>query len=209
MYYSIKAVINQCGALYIINSARNCISSKRSFVYHQADSFLCTPKGVMRYNTALPCWWYTRILRDDIPSLSAWIKKERSNRFVLFWRRLQCASRLFFSRLDTLGSDCLRFVWHRLRKRLLIVFSALTHLWTAASRSVQSGGGFRKKKSNPFGLLFSFWRRHPDLNWGITVLQTVALPLGYDAILLLHLTAYVLYQALNLLSSLFLLFIYF
>ena len=26
-----------------------------------------------------------------------------------------------------------------------------------------------------------FWRRHPDLNRGIKVLQTLALPLGYDA----------------------------
>ena len=26
------------------------------------------------------------------------------------------------------------------------------------------------------------WRRHPDLNWGIRVLQTLALPLGYDAL---------------------------
>ena len=26
------------------------------------------------------------------------------------------------------------------------------------------------------------WRRHPDLNWGIKVLQTSALPLGYVAI---------------------------
>ncbi len=26
------------------------------------------------------------------------------------------------------------------------------------------------------------WRRHPDLNWGIEVLQTFALPLGYDAV---------------------------
>ena len=25
------------------------------------------------------------------------------------------------------------------------------------------------------------WRRHPDLNWGIRVLQTHALPLGYVA----------------------------
>ena len=30
-------------------------------------------------------------------------------------------------------------------------------------------------------LLFSLWRRHPDLNWGIKVLQTSALPLGYVA----------------------------
>ena len=27
-----------------------------------------------------------------------------------------------------------------------------------------------------------FWRRHPDLNWGIEVLQTSALPLGYSAV---------------------------
>lgn len=27
------------------------------------------------------------------------------------------------------------------------------------------------------------WRRHPDLNRGIKVLQTSALPLGYDAVL--------------------------
>ena len=26
------------------------------------------------------------------------------------------------------------------------------------------------------------WRRHPDLNWGIKVLQTSALPLGYAAV---------------------------
>ena len=26
-----------------------------------------------------------------------------------------------------------------------------------------------------------FWRHHPDLNWGIEVLQTFALPLGYGA----------------------------
>ena len=25
-------------------------------------------------------------------------------------------------------------------------------------------------------------RRHPDLNWGVTVLQTAALPLGYAAL---------------------------
>ena len=28
-----------------------------------------------------------------------------------------------------------------------------------------------------------FWRRHPDLNWGIKALQASALPLGYGAIL--------------------------
>ena len=37
------------------------------------------------------------------------------------------------------------------------------------------------KKSAHFHERIFVWRRHPDLNWGITVLQTVALPLGYDA----------------------------
>ncbi len=40
-----------------------------------------------------------------------------------------------------------------------------------------------------FGLLIKkpeiVWRRHPDLNWGIKVLQTLALPLGYGAVCLL------------------------
>ena len=31
--------------------------------------------------------------------------------------------------------------------------------------------------------MFSFWRRHPDSDWGIEVLQTCALPLGYGAVL--------------------------
>ena len=38
-----------------------------------------------------------------------------------------------------------------------------------------------KEKTSLSTCLFFFWRRHPDLNRGITVLQTVALPLGYDA----------------------------
>ena len=28
---------------------------------------------------------------------------------------------------------------------------------------------------------FDYWRRHPESNWGIGVLQTPALPLGYVA----------------------------
>ena len=27
-----------------------------------------------------------------------------------------------------------------------------------------------------------YWRRHPDSNWGIKILQTFALPLGYGAL---------------------------
>ena len=32
-----------------------------------------------------------------------------------------------------------------------------------------------------FALGIQVWRHHPDLNWGIKVLQTSALPLGYGA----------------------------
>ena len=39
---------------------------------------------------------------------------------------------------------------------------------------------FPKEKTAIGGLFF--WRRHPDLNRGIRVLQTLALPLGYVAI---------------------------
>ena len=38
-----------------------------------------------------------------------------------------------------------------------------------------------KTKKTRNACLILFWRRHPDLNRGITVLQTVALPLGYSA----------------------------
>ena len=34
-----------------------------------------------------------------------------------------------------------------------------------------------------------YWRRHPDLNRGIADLQSAALPLGYDAILVCRLFA--------------------
>ena len=38
-----------------------------------------------------------------------------------------------------------------------------------------------KKITRYIKYLVFFWRRHPDLNWGIKVLQTSALPLGYVA----------------------------
>ena len=37
------------------------------------------------------------------------------------------------------------------------------------------------KKEAPAKQVLLFWRRHPDLNRGIRVLQTLALPLGYVA----------------------------
>ena len=44
-----------------------------------------------------------------------------------------------------------------------------------------------KKTTSRMGSRF-LWRRHPDLNRGIEVLQTFALPLGYDALLSYALT---------------------
>ena len=38
------------------------------------------------------------------------------------------------------------------------------------------------KKEAHLLVCFFFWRYRPDLNWRITVLQTVALPLGYGTI---------------------------
>ena len=40
----------------------------------------------------------------------------------------------------------------------------------------------KSKKSSKFNNSLLKWRHHPDLNWGIKVLQTSALPLGYGAV---------------------------
>ena len=59
--------------LYIINFVRSCISSLRKF--------LCTPKGVMRYNDS-------NAIVDDMPLLSQWIKKFQVRRLGIFWARV-------------------------------------------------------------------------------------------------------------------------
>ncbi len=38
------------------------------------------------------------------------------------------------------------------------------------------------QKATRKGLPFVIWRRYPESNWGIKVLQTSALPLGYSAV---------------------------
>ena len=75
--------------------------SMRSIVYHQFRKELhiiktkfCisssrqkyTPKGMM-ICAAFVRRWYTRLRRDDIPSLSAWIKKFLFLRTGIFWDR--------------------------------------------------------------------------------------------------------------------------
>ena len=85
---------NQHKVLYIIRSTP-CISSTQSVAYHQflkncisssRKFFRYTPYGVMRYKALCALMIYTH-KRDDIPSLSRWIKKQRSDCFVVFWRR--------------------------------------------------------------------------------------------------------------------------
>ena len=52
------SVLIAAWAVYIINSVRNCISSKRSFVYHHCESFLI---HAMRDDIQPDGWWYTPI----------------------------------------------------------------------------------------------------------------------------------------------------
>ena len=42
---------------------------------------------------------------------------------------------------------------------------------------------FESRKKQATLSVACFWRRHPDLNWGMKLLQSFALPLGYSAIL--------------------------
>ncbi len=58
--------------------------------------------------------------------------------------------------------------------------------WQSAEALAHSGrpaAYARIKNSRELPSAAVFWRRHPDLNWGIRVLQTHALPLGYGAVL--------------------------
>ena len=47
-------------------------------------------------------------------------------------------------------------------------------------RSKSTTNLYKKQKLECLAFEF-FWRRHPDLNWGMRLLQSLALPLGYDA----------------------------
>ena len=102
---------NHGGAVYIINSARNCISSKRYALYI--------------------------------------IKPQENAR--------------------------LRVMRYKGGKPPLMIYTA------RCAVMICQACGLDKKipKADAFGI---FWRRHPDLNRGIKVLQTSALPLGYVAI---------------------------
>ena len=61
--------------------------------------------------------------------------------------------------------------FHPLSRQFLFLFR---------QKSLLKTGIHRKKTDSRLEPVF--WRRHPDLNWGIKVLQTSALPLGYGTI---------------------------
>ena len=52
----------------------------------------------------------------------------------------------------------------------------------AAFRTISAPHACSKDKPERIAFGSSEWRRHPDLNRGVRVLQTLALPLGYSAI---------------------------
>ena len=54
--------------------------------------------------------------------------------------------------------------------------------WCAARTEFKSDDDSKGKKKALRMECFFRWRRHPDLNWGIRVLKTRALPLGYGAV---------------------------
>ena len=56
----LNTVKNQGGALYIIKTLVLYIIRFEKTVYHQADSFLYTPKGVMIYAELCSAMIYTR-----------------------------------------------------------------------------------------------------------------------------------------------------
>ena len=50
------------------------------------------------------------------------------------------------------------------------------------AKHFDADSGYLSAKEKTHCFRNAFWRRHPDSNWGVKILQTFALPLGYDAI---------------------------
>jgi hypothetical protein len=63
------------------------------------------------------------------------------------------------------------------RRRVCLGDGRVSATGVSRRRRVSATGVSRRIVFN----LTKNWRRHPDLNWGIKVLQTSALPLGYAA----------------------------
>ena len=67
------------------------------------------------------------------------------------------------------------------------VFALQKMMLTASGQTMLCPCGHKpKKQEQVFRLALVFWRHHPDLNRGVKVLQTSALPLGYGALFNLY-----------------------
>ena len=71
--------------LYIINSIGIAYYQNEVLYIIKPTVFLYTPKGVMRYKCDLSHLMIYTLTRDDMPSLSAWIKKLSFKRTRVFW----------------------------------------------------------------------------------------------------------------------------
>ncbi len=85
---------------------------------------------------------------------------------------------------DIVNSSILHYVSKTKTAHYRVPFHFGGATQTAASRlSISSILHYvSKTKTAHYRVPFSFWRRHPESNWGIKVLQTSALPLGYGAL---------------------------
>ena len=61
-------------------------------------------------------------------------------------------------------------------------FFSQTHPFGIKKRPFSTKKRLKNEKNAQKTGRFFFWRHHPDLNRGIKVLQTSALPLGYGAV---------------------------
>ena len=123
--------------------------------------------------------------RDDMPLLSQWINKkellvDKSSFFGGATSGIRsCEDSFTFpltSELDALCGENVNWI--------LLRFARRTHF--AQEWRIQ-----RKEKTTLRKGVVFLWRRHPDLNWGMKLLQSFALPLGHGAVSY----AYILYQS--------------
>ena len=66
----------------------------------------------------------------------------------------------------------------RLRAKRFPVSTTLANIYLCCNSAMH----FTDTKKHLMRSAFLLWRHHPESNWGIKVLQTSALPLGYGAI---------------------------
>ena len=109
-------------------------------------------------------------------------------RFHLIWTLL---SHSFMGNTDDGGTTKRRPLRSQQMRNSLGIIGCFV---TCPSRVMVPKAGLEPARSRPRGILSplrlpfrhfgSFWRHHPDSDWGIKVLQTSALPLGYGAITL-------------------------